>query len=148
MVLLFVDVKSDVGNAFQDGLAHGLLDFEMVGSRKWEEQVLVEWYDQVAHTTATLANPFAFGCSEGTFDGVVGEVAIRHSGMEEDKEVAISVIFKMPQPDAERIRTDGVVDVDIESHTVFLPPLGFRDDGALVERVVVARSQYQCQANS
>ena len=42
MVSLFFDVKSDVGDAFQHRLAHGLLDFEVVGSRKGEEQVLVE----------------------------------------------------------------------------------------------------------
>ena len=58
--------------------------------------------------------------------------------MEEDEEVAVTIVFEMAQPNAEFIGTDGVVDVDVKNHTVFLSPFGFRDDGALVERIVVA----------
>ena len=138
MDLLFFDVKSNVGNAFQHRFAHGLLDFEMVGSRKREEKVLVKRNGQVTHAAAALANPAAFGGSEGAFYGIVGAVAVGHCGMQEDKEVAVTVILKVAQPDAELVGTDGVVDVDVKSQAVFLSPFGFRDDGALVERIVVA----------
>ena len=130
---MFFDVKSNVGNAFQHGFAHGLLDFEMVGSRKREEKVLVKRNGQVTHAAAALANPTAFGRGEGAFYGIVGAVAVGHCCMQEDKEIAVTVILKVAQPDAELVRTDGVVDVDIKSHAVLLPPFGFRDDSALVE---------------
>ena len=133
MDLLFVDVKSNVRNAFQHRFAHGLLDFEMVGSRKREEKVLVKRNGQVTHAAAALANPTAFGRGEGAFYGIVSAVAVGHCGMQEDKEIAVTVIFKVAQPDAELVWADGVIDVDIKSYAVLLSPFGFRDDSALVE---------------
>ena len=133
MDLLFFDVKSNVGNAFQHGFAHGLLDFEMVGSRKREEKVLVKRNGEVTHAAAALANPTSFGRGEGTFYGIVGAVAVGHCGMQEDKEIAVAVVLKVAQPDAELVWADGVVDVDIKGHVVFLSPFGFRDDSAFVE---------------
>ena len=133
MDLLFFDVKSNVGNAFQHRFAHGLLDFEMVSSRKREEKVLVKRNGQVTHAAAALANPTAFGRGEGAFYGIVGAVAVGHCCMQEDKEIAVAVVLKVAQPDAELVWADGVVDVDIKSHAVLLPPFGFRDDSAFVE---------------
>ena len=133
MVLLFFDVKPDVGDAFQHGFAHGLFDFEMIGSRQGEKEVLVERHRQVAHATTTLANPFTFGRGQGAFDGVVGVVTVGHGCVEEHKEIAITIVLQMTQPDAELVGANGVVDVDIECHMVFLLPLGFRDDNTLVE---------------
>ena len=133
MDLLFVDVKSNVGNAFQHGFAHGLLDLEMVGSRKREEKVLVKRNGQVTHASAALANPAAFGRGEGAFYGIVSAVAVGHRCMKEDEEVAVAVVLKVAQPYAELVGTDGVVDVDIKGHAVFLSPFGFRNDSAFVE---------------
>ena len=76
--LLFFDVKSNVGNAFKHGFAHGLLDFEMVGSRKREEKVLVKRNGQVTHAATALANPATFGRGKGAFYGIVGAVAVGH----------------------------------------------------------------------
>ena len=95
---MFFDVKSNVGNAFQHGFAHGLLDFEMVGSRKREEKVLVKRNGQVTHAAAALANPTAFGRGEGAFYGIVGAVAVGHCCMQEDKKIAVAVVLKVAQP--------------------------------------------------
>ena len=119
----------------------------MVGSRKGESQVLVERHGQVTHTAAAFANPTAFGRGEGAFNGVMGMVAVGHCGMEEDEEVAVTIVLKVTQPDAEFIGADGVVDVDVKSHSVFLSPFGFRNNGALVERIVVARGHSCYYAN-
>ena len=54
----------------------------------------------------------------------------------------------MPQFKAEDVAVDGVVDIDVEADLFFLTPFGFRDDGALVERSVGARSYAQRQADS
>ena len=147
MVSLFFDVKSNVGNAFQHGLAHGLLDFEMVGARKGKEKVLIERHRQVTHTAAAFADPTAFGRGEDAFNGVVSTVAVGHRCMEEDEEVAVAIVLEMAQFHAEDITIDGVVNGDIETDAVLLRPFRLRDDGALVERSGGTSGQSQAHYN-
>jgi hypothetical protein len=60
--------------------------------------------------------------------------------VKEDEEVTVTVVLKVTQADAEQIGAEGVVDVNIEGHSVLLSPLGLGDDGAFVERLAGASS--------
>ena len=75
----------------------------MIVACQREFQVRVERHGKVAHRAAAFANPTAFGRGECAFYRIMSMVAVRHCRVKEDKEVAVAVVFKMPQSDAERI---------------------------------------------
>ena len=143
MVLLFFYVQSYVRNAFQLGLAHGLLNLEMVGAFQREQQVLVERDGKITHRAAALADPTAFGCGQGAFYGVDGAPAIGFRRVEEHKEVAVAVVLQMAQPDADFVEAQCVVDGHVEGDTVLLCPLRLGNHGAFVERVAGAGRKSQ-----
>ena len=120
----------------------------MVGSFQGEQKILVKWDEQISHAATAFAYPSAFRSSEGAFYRVVREVAVGHSSVEKNEEIAITIVLHVAQPDAEHIATDGVVDVDIEGNSVFLPPFGFWNDCALVEGIAGTGRKSQCQNNN
>ena len=65
--------------------------------------MLIKRNGQVTHATAAFSDPFAFGGGQGAFNGVVGDIAVGHPSVEEDKEVAEAIVLQMSQANTKLI---------------------------------------------